>query len=87
MTKEFSALINPTGPDFDDPISVLEIWVKDHPYNEVNYNNLAFDKLISQAKTTQDIKKRMELMADAEKLLLEDMYITPIMHNDGICYI
>ena len=38
MTKEFSALINPTGPDFDDPISVLEIWVKDHPYNEVNYN-------------------------------------------------
>ncbi len=81
MTKEFSALINPTGPDFDDPISVLEIWVKDHPYNEVNYNNLAFDKLISQAKTTQDIKKRMELMADAEKLLVEDMYIIPIMHN------
>ena len=55
--------------------------VKDHPYNEVNYNNLAFDKLISQAKTTQDIKKRMELMADAEKLLVEDMYIIPIMHN------
>lgn len=81
MSKDFSALINPTGPDFDDPISVLEIWVKDHPYNEVNYDNPDFDKLINQAKSTQDIGERMGLMADAEELLVDDMYIVPIMHN------
>ncbi len=62
------------GPDFQDPISFMELFVTTSPQNKMNYSNPAYDKLIESTKTTYatDPVKRFEVFAEAEKMLLED---------------
>ena len=62
------------GPDFQDPISFMELFVTTSPQNKMNYSNPAYDKLIESTKTTyaNDPIKRFEVFAEAEKMLLED---------------
>jgi len=62
------------GPDFQDPISFMELFVTTSPQNKMNYSNPAYDKLIESTKTTyaNDPIKRFEVFAEAEKILLED---------------
>jgi oligopeptide transport system substrate-binding protein len=81
MNGDYQTLINPTGPDFNDPMSTMETWITGNPYNEVKYENEDYDTLVKEAKGIDDTKKRMELMAQAEELIMEDMYVVPIMHN------
>jgi len=62
------------GPDFQDPISFMELFVTTSPQNKMNYSNPEYDKLIESTKTTyaNDPIKRFEVFAEAEKILLED---------------
>ena len=62
------------GPDFQDPISFMELFVTGSPQNKMNYSNPEYDKLIESTKTTiaTDPVARFEAFAKAEKILLED---------------
>lgn len=62
------------GPDFQDPISFVELFTTGSPQNGMAYSNPAFDKLVEDTKTTlaEDPVKRFEAFAEAEKILLED---------------
>ncbi|NYF23989.1 peptide ABC transporter substrate-binding protein [Sporosarcina sp. JAI121] len=62
------------GPDFQDPISFMELFVTGSPQNKMNYSNPEYDKLIESTKTTlaNDPVARWEAFAKAEKILLED---------------
>lgn len=64
-------------PDYDDPMTYLDIWTSTSSMNRSDYKNPAFDKLISEAKATGDEKIRQQRMVDAEKILLEDMAAVP----------
>lgn len=48
--------------------------------NYGQYSNPAFDKLMLQAEVTADLKKRSELMRQAEALIMRDMPVIPIYH-------
>lgn len=49
------------------------------PYGGSNWNNGAFEKLVKDAAVEQDPDKRMQMYADAEKILVsDDMVIIPI---------
>lgn len=62
------------GPDFQDPISFIELFTTGSPQNGMGYSNPEYDKLVEETKTTlaEDPVKRFEAFAKAEKILLED---------------
>lgn len=65
-------------PDYDDPMSYLEIFVSDSPYNHGAYHSEAFDALVAKAKIETDDKKRYDLLFEAEKVIMEDAAIAPL---------
>ena len=48
--------------------------------NNSGYNNPKYDELVEAAKVEQDAAKRMDLMHQAEDVLMEDMPIAPIYY-------
>ncbi len=77
-TQDFALVLAGWGADYDDPMSFLELWTTDSPYNDVKWSNKEYDDLIAQAKSSGDNQERMELMGQAEKILLEEAPIIPV---------
>ncbi len=68
------------APDFQDPISFIELFITTSPQNKMNYASAEYDALVESTKTTlaNDPLARFEAFAKAEKLLLaEDTVIVP----------
>ncbi|MGZ4123894.1 MAG: peptide ABC transporter substrate-binding protein [Tumebacillaceae bacterium] len=66
------------GADYNDPMTYLDMWTTKGDFNSVDYSNPNYDALINKAKAETDAKKRMQYMADAEKILMTDMPIGPV---------
>jgi oligopeptide transport system substrate-binding protein len=64
--------------DYVDPMTFMDLWVTDGPYNDADWSNAEYDKLVQTAKTTMDQEVRMKAMHDAEKILMDEMPIIPI---------
>ncbi|MHB1392018.1 MAG: peptide ABC transporter substrate-binding protein [Clostridia bacterium] len=64
-------------PDFDDPMTYLDIWVTGGGFNRSDYSNPKYDALIKEAKAATDEKVRHQKMFEAEKIALEDMIVVP----------
>ncbi|MGD2199516.1 peptide ABC transporter substrate-binding protein [Lysinibacillus fusiformis] len=65
------------GPDYQDPMTYIELFESTAYYNQSNYKNEKVDALIKQAKTTSNVTERWELMQQAEKLMMEDVAFAP----------
>ncbi|MFA1740478.1 peptide ABC transporter substrate-binding protein [Lysinibacillus fusiformis] len=65
------------GPDYQDPMTYIELFESTAYYNQSNYKNEKVDALIRQAKTTSNVTERWELMQQAEKLMMEDVAFAP----------
>ncbi len=61
-------------PDYQDPISTLNILATDSPSNSVHYSNPTYDKLLAEASTTyaNEPEKRWENLIAAEKEVIEN---------------
>jgi len=71
--------------DYNDPMTFMDMWVTGGGNNNAGYANPAYDKLIADAKATQDAAKRMDDMSKAEKMLIEDdMTVMPIYYYTSI---
>ncbi|HHX09745.1 MAG TPA: hypothetical protein GX729_00005 [Firmicutes bacterium] len=75
---DFDLVFSAWGADYNDPLSFLELWVTDGPYNDMGWSNAEFDELITVARTSTDQAERMEALAKAEKLLLDEAPIIPV---------
>jgi len=64
--------------DVVDPMNFLELWLTDGGNNQTGYSNPAYDALIRQAYTERDETKRLGLLTDAEKIVLDDLPVLPI---------
>ncbi|WP_070119517.1 peptide ABC transporter substrate-binding protein [Bacillus marinisedimentorum] len=74
------------GPDYQDPMTYLDMFVTGNPHNEMDYSNPEYDKLIQDAQSETDVQKRWEMLQEAERILLEeDAAITP-MYQRGNAY-
>ncbi|MDN7226175.1 peptide ABC transporter substrate-binding protein [Planococcus liqunii] len=74
------------GPDYQDPMTFLDLFVTGSAQNKMGYSNPEFDKLIEQAKgeLAQDIPARWEAMAKAEKILIEEDAAISGIYQRGI---
>jgi oligopeptide transport system substrate-binding protein len=69
------------NPDYNDPMTYLDLYVTDGGNNRTGYSNKEYDKLIEQANNTADNNIRMKAMAKAEKIIIDDMPIAPLYYS------
>jgi oligopeptide transport system substrate-binding protein len=62
--------------DYPDPDALLRMLFL-HPFNR--WHNAAYDKLVQQARQLTDQKKRMDLYRQADRILVEQVPLTPVM--------
>jgi peptide/nickel transport system substrate-binding protein len=79
--------------DFPDPQNFLNLFygghvpekLSDRAYmNPFRYKNPDFDVLFEEALKTVDVSKRMELLAKADQILIDDAVIMPIYYDNYI---
>jgi oligopeptide transport system substrate-binding protein len=63
-----------------DPVPILDYYLGDSPNNRTNWNNKEYDRLMAQAKVTQDETKRFELLHQAEDILMKDLPFIPVYY-------
>jgi oligopeptide transport system substrate-binding protein len=76
------------GPDYQDPMTFIDLWVTNGPHNQTGWSNAEYDKLVKDAKTTllSDLQARWDAMLKAEKLLFEEMPVAPL-YQRGSAYL
>ena len=68
--------------DIQDPINFLEIFKsKENPTNQTFWQNAAYAELLDQSSLANDPAQRLQLMAEAEKVLIAAMPIAPLFHS------
>ena len=78
--------------DYSDPMTFLDMWVKDGGNNNTGWSSPKYDALIKQAQAEQDLAKRAKILQEAEKIVVEDefpilplyMYVNQGMRVDGL---
>ena len=65
-------------PDYDDPMTYMEIWRSDSSQNNAHYSNPAYDKLVKGALAETKPAARMGMLFQAEKILLADVPMIPL---------
>ena len=76
-SKDFQIVLAGWGPDYNDPMTYLDLWLSTSGQNNSNWASKDYDTLIAQAKVEADPAKRMDILAQAEKLLMEELPIVP----------
>jgi len=72
------------GPDYPDPMTFLENFTSDAPYNWSAYNSAKYDQLIAEVRSTIDPAARWKTMQEAERVLLEEDAVVIPMYQAGI---
>ncbi len=76
--KDYDLCLALWGPDYDDAMTYLDMFVTTSGNNHTGWSNAEYDALIEKAYAEGDPEKHMELMIEAEKLLMDEMPIGPI---------
>lgn len=68
--------------DYNDPMTFLDLYLSDSSFNTGGYQNDQYDQLITDAQAEADPAARLELMQEAERLLVEeDAAVAPIFFD------
>lgn len=80
--KSFNGIVSAGwSPDYNDPMSFLDLWISTNGNNHTSWANPEYDKLIADATAETDVAKRLAILVEAEKLLISEMPIGPIWNR------
>jgi len=79
--KNFELARDAWGADYSDPMTFLDMFESTSAQNNPGYNKPEYDKLIDDAKAETDTTKRLDLMHQAEDMLMNDMPVIPIYYD------
>lgn len=74
-TGNFEMMYTGWTPDYDDPVSYLELFISTGGYNHSNYNNPDYDAAMTNAQNAQDTKERCDYLFEAEQIVCDDLPI------------
>ena len=77
---DYSVLRSEWVADFADPKSFLDVFRGGSNNNHTGWNSLAYDSALHAADRTADPESRLQLLAEAEAVLLDEAPIIPIYH-------
>lgn len=91
-TGDFDLAMGDWVADYNDPINFLEVLkTKDHGTNKTGWGNPHYTEMLEQSFSVADKGARLQLLADAEKIMLDEMPIIPIdqaamvyVHHDWV---
>ena len=66
------------SPDYNDPMTFLDLWLTGGGNNDTNWSSAEYDELIAQATAEADEVARQELLFQCEEILAEEMPIIPL---------
>lgn len=84
--KDFDIVLAGWGPDYNDPMTFMDLWVTGGGNNHTGWGNAEYDALIESANNDGNAETRTATLIEAEKLLMEEMPIGPI-YNRSTAYI
>jgi oligopeptide transport system substrate-binding protein len=64
--------------DYNDPFSFLELLRSTAGQNDTGYNSPEYDRLVAASQSALDPQARMNLLQEAERVLVADMPILPL---------
>jgi oligopeptide transport system substrate-binding protein len=68
--------------DYPDPENFLDIlFHSESDLNRMAYANVELDRLLEEARTEQDVSRRMELYRQAEEIIVADAPWVPLWHS------
>lgn len=84
--KEFDFCIGGWGPDYNDPMTDLDIMLSTNGNNHTGYANPEYDALIESTKSETDPVAREKIFVQCEFMIKEDLPIIPIYwrHEDFV---
>jgi oligopeptide transport system substrate-binding protein len=66
--------------DYVDPNTFLDLFMTGNENNKTGYSNARYDDLVTRAAAELDPARRMQLLGEAEALLLEELPILPVYY-------
>lgn len=81
---EFDIVSAGWGPDYNDPMTFADLLTSWNENNRGRWKNAQYDELIRKAQGTTNQTTRMDAMAAAEKLMLEEMPILPLFERSVV---
>lgn len=76
---QFDAVLAGWCPDYRDPMTFMDLMTTKNENNNSGWSHPQFDALIEKANNEPDAEKRVALMHEAEKILVEE---SPIVSTD-----
>lgn len=76
-SSQYVTIYNGWMPDYDDPMTYLELFETNNSQNSTGWSNAEYDRLIESARKETDPIKRQQMLWDAEKILVEECPFVP----------
>ena len=71
--------------DYNDPNTFLDMFMSNNGNNRTGWNNPRYDQLMRDANQITDLKRRAEMLREAETLLVhDDLPIIPLFFRTGV---
>jgi len=64
--------------DYNDPFAFLELLKTGHGANDYGYSNPEYDQLLAEISAERDPQQRLQLMSQAERMVIRDLPVLPI---------
>ena len=68
--------------DYNDPMTMLDLYLSYAPSNP-GYSNFSYNNLLEEAQRTVNARDRMQMLHNAEEILMNDMPIIPIHYRSN----
>lgn len=81
--KDFQIVLAGWGPDYNDPMTYMDLWISDGGNNHTSWGNKEYDELIAEAYMSSDNTVRMDAMAKAEQILVEEFPIATTYYRNS----
>lgn len=69
------------SPDYNDPMTFLDMWVSDGGNNDTRWGTDEYDSLIDQATVETDLEARQEMFYQCEEVVFDQYFIIPIYNR------
>lgn len=66
--------------DYNDPMTFLDLWVKDGPNNQSGWSSAEYERLLGEAIAIKDLSARMDALYNAEKILMDEQPVMPVYY-------
>jgi oligopeptide transport system substrate-binding protein len=82
-TGDFQLAMQGWIADYNDPMTFLDLFEPGSAYNTSNYENERYGQLIQGAREETDLARRMDMLLEAERILVEEDAGTAPIYFEG----